>query len=225
MHLWESGGRLRLTPLSAGIATVTVTAANGSGSAAQVFAIAVGPGAPLPVGRIEGVTLDDGGAALHISLAEYFRSGAVRYSVSVDPGGVVHAWQSGGRLWLTPLAAGVARVSVTAANSAGSAEQVVVVGVDPAAPRVLGPIGDLTLAVAGPAAELELADYFAGGVTGYRLSVDAPGVVHLWESGGRLRLTPLAAGSARVEVTALNSGGSTSLAFTVSVEAVATVDP
>ena len=225
VHLWESGGRLRLTPLSAGVATVTVTAANGSGSAAQVFAIAVRPGAPLPAGRIEGVTLDEGGAALHINLAEYFRSEAVRYSVSADPGGVVHAWEAGGGLWLTPLAAGVARVSVTAANSAGSAEQVVVVTVDPAAPRVLGVIEDLALARAGPAAELDLADHFAGGVTGYRLSVDAPGVVHLWESGGRLRLTPLAPGVARVEVTALNGGGSTSLAFTVSVEAIVAAGP
>ena len=42
--------------------------------------------------------------------------------------------------------------------------------------------------------------------------------MHLWESGGRLTLIPLAAGSAMVTVTATNAGGSIESIFSVTVK-------
>ena len=218
LHLWQSRGRLRLTPLSAGVATVTVTATNGSGSAVQVFAVAVGPAAPSVLGGAERIALAEGGAARELDLGDYFGGEAARYHLSADPGGVVHGWESGGRLTLTPLAAGVATLGVTATNSAGSAEQLFVVAVVAAAPAPLGRIEGITLSAAGEARELELVDYFSGAGARYRGAADPVGVAHVWVSEGRLRLTPLAAGEATVTVTASNEGGSARQEFAVRVE-------
>ncbi len=217
LHLWESRGRLRLTPLSAGVATVTVTASNASGSARQAFAVAVGPAAPRVLGRAEPIALAEGGPERDIDLGNYFGGEGARYHVSADPGGVVHGWESGGRLTLTPLAAGVATVGVIATNSAGSTEQRFFVQVGAAAPAPLGGIEAVTLAAGGEAREFDLADVFSGPVERYQVSVDPVGIVHAWLSAGRLRLTPLAAGSATVVVTASNDGGSARQEFAVVV--------
>ena len=102
-------------------------------------------------------------------------------------------------------------VTVTATNGAGSAAQEIVVVVSRRAPRVIeelrrpdvhtpepprGPPTSRTTSSATP-----------------RATVRAPsraGVVHLWESDGRLTLTPLAAGSTTVTAWSTNSGGTAS---------------
>ena len=218
LYLWESGGRLRLTPLAAGVAVVEVTAANASGSVSQLFAVTVEAEAPRALGRIEGVTLTVGGDAWDVALADHFAGVVERYAAAAEPGGVVHLWESDGRLRLTPLAAGTATVTATAINTAGSAEQVFAVAVAPAAPRALGGMEDVTLAEGGEATEVDLSDYFGGMVDRYVVTADAVGVVHVWESGGRLTLTPLASGSAAVTVRALNGSGSAAQGFAVTVE-------
>ena len=218
VHLWESGGRLTLTPLAPGVATVTVTASNAAGSAGQVVVVAVAPAAPRALGSIEGVTLVEGGAARELDLDDYFGGEVAGYDVTAVPGAIVHLWESDGRLWLTPLVAGAATVTVTATNVAGSAEQAVAVVVAPAAPRVLGEIAVVVLAEGGEALAFELPDYFGGVVARYEVSADPGGAVHAWESGGRLTLTPLAAGVATVTVTALNGSGSATQEFAVTVD-------
>ena len=221
VHLWESGGRLRLAPLAAGVASVTVTAANASGSVEHVFAVTVAPAAPRALGAIEGVTLIEGVEARELELADHFGGTVVRYELTSVPDGVVHLWESGGRLRLTPLAAGLATVTVTVTNAVGSVELSFGVAVAPAAPRALGGIADMTLAEGGDAREIELTDYFGGLVDRYVVTADPVGVVHVWESGGRLRLTPLALGVATVTMTALNGSGSGEQQFAVSVEPAA----
>ena len=225
LHLWESGGRLRLTPLAAGVATVEATAANASGSVSQLFAVTVESEAPRALGRIEGVTLTVGGDAWEVALADHFAGVVERYVAAAEPGGVVHLWESDGRLRLTPLAAGTATVTATAINTAGSAEQAFAIAVAPAAPRALGGIAGVTLAEGGEAPEVDLSDYFGGMVDRYVVTADPVGVVHVWESGGRLTLTPLASGSASVMVTALNGSGSAAQEFAVTVEPPAAAGP
>ena len=225
LHVWESGGRLRLTALAAGVAMVEATAVNASGSVSQLFAVAVEPDAPAALGRIEGVTLTVGDDAWDVALADHFAGVVERYVAAAEPGGVVHLWELGGRLRLTPLAAGTATVTVTATNTAGSAEQVFAVAVAPAAPRALGGIAGVTLAEGGEAPEVDLSDYFGGMVDRYVVTADPVGVVHVWESGGRLTLTPLASGSAAVTVTALNGSGSAAQEFAVTVEPPAAAGP
>ena len=218
VHVWESGGRLTLTPLAPGVATVTVTASNVAGSAGQVVVVAVAPAAPTALGSIEGVPLVEGGAARELDLDDYFGGEVAGYDVTAVPGAIVHLWESDGRLWLTPLVAGAATVTVTATNVAGSAEQAVAVVVAPAAPRVLGEIAVVALAEGGEALAFDLTDYFSGVVARYEVSADPGGVVHAWESDGRLALTPLAAGVATVTVTALNGSGSATQEFAVTVD-------
>ena len=225
VHLWQSGGRLTLTPLAAGVATVTVTASNAAGSAEQVVVVVVAPAAPRVLGSIEGVTLVEGGAAWELDLGDYFGGEVAGYDVTAVPGAIVHLRESDGRLWLTPLVAGAATVTVTASNAAGRAEQAVAVAVTPAAPRALGRIEGVTLAEGGEALAFELPDYFGGAVERYEVSADPVGVVHPWESGGRLMLTPLAPGVATVTVTALNGSGSAAQEFAVTVESPAAAGP
>ena len=225
VHVWESGGRLRLAPLAPGVATVTVTASNAAGSAGQVVVVAVAPAAPRALGSIEGVTLVEGGAARELDLDDYFGGEVAGYDVTAVPGAIVHLWESDGRLWLTPLVAGAATLTVTATNVAGSAEQAVAVVVAPGAPRVLGEIAVGALAEGGEALAFDLTDYFGGAVARYEVSADSVGVVHLWASGRRLRLTPLAAGVATVTVTALNGSGSATQEFAVTVEPPAVDTP
>ncbi len=224
-HLWESGGRLRLTPLSPGVASVSVTAANASGRAGQVFAVAVDPAAPRPLGRIEGVTLREGGTGLAFDLADHFSGAVARYELSADPGGVAHPWESDGRLTLTPLSPGGATITLIAANAGGRAGQAFAVTVAPLAPMPLGRIEDVTLAGDGEAREIDLGEYFSGVIARHGSAVDPAGVVRLRVSSGRLMLTPLDAGAATVTVTASNESGSASQEFAVAVEPPAAADP
>ena len=145
LHLWESGGRLTLTPLAAGAATVTVWAANSSGSATQTFEVVVKQRAPKALAGSMPLRLTEGGAPHEIDLADYFGGAVARYEVTTVPGGVVHLWQSGGRLTVTPLSTGIATVTVTATNDSGSSVQGFDLAVAPAAPRTLGGIPDVAL--------------------------------------------------------------------------------
>ena len=195
MHVWESGGRLALTPLSPGVARVTVTRGErqrqrtGSG-----FEVTVRPQAPGALAGSQVVTLTVGAEAEEIELADHFSGMVARYEVQAVPGGFVHVWESGGRLALTPLSPGVARVTVTAANGSGRAGQDILVTVAPAAPVVLGAIPDAALSEGGGEHEVALADYFSGVIARYEAVAVPDDVVHVWESGGRLRLAPSGSG-------------------------------
>ena len=119
------GAAVTVTALAVGEATVTITATNASGETEQAFAVSV----RLPV-----VTLVKGGAAKQIELADYFGQEVTAYEVAVSPNGIVHVSRSGSQLTLTGAAVGSATVTVTAANTGGSAEQSFAVTVLPPTP-------------------------------------------------------------------------------------------
>ena len=179
----------------------------------QGFDLAVVPAAPRMLGGIPDVALREGGATREIALADYFDGASVSYEATARPDGILHLWESGGRLRLTPLATGVATVEATAANASGSVSQLFAVAVEPDAPAALGRIEGVTLTVGGDAWEVALADHFVSVVERYVAAAEPGGVVHLWESDGWLRLTPLAAGTATVTVTATNTAGSAEQSF------------
>ena len=211
------GATVTVTAVAAGSATVTVTATNTGGSAEQSFAVTVLPPAPATVGSIEAATITEGDTH-EVAASEYFSGEGVTYGAGSSDSEVATVEVEGAAVTVTAVAAGSAMVTVTAENSAGSAEQSFAVTVTPPAPATVGSTLSLTLSEGGDAHEIDLAHSFSGSVERYGVAATPGGIVHLWESGGRLTLTPLAAGSAMVTVTATNAGGSIESVFSVTVK-------
>ena len=217
------GDVVAVTAVDAGFTRITLTATDGIRSAQQDILVIVLPRAPRVLRGVADVALAEGEAASGIRLADYLDGKLARYQATAVPGGVVHVWESGGRLALTPLSPGVARVTVTAANGSGSARLSFEVTVRPQAPGALAGSQAVTLTVGAEAEEIELADHFSGMVARYEVQAVPGGFVHVWESGGRLALTPLSPGVARVTVTAANGSGSAGQDILVTVAPAAPV--
>ena len=212
------GATVTVTAIAAGSATITVTATNAGGSAEQSFAVTVAPPAPTAVGSIEAATITEGATHM-VTASDYFEGAGVTYAAeSSDTASPRWRWRAQ-TVTVTAVAAGSATVTVTATNAGGSAEQAFAVTVLPRAPTPVGTIEAMTLAEGGAAQSVDLADHFSGAVVRYSVSAVPGGIMHVWESGGRLTLTPLAAGVATVTVTALGAGGSAEQTFAVTVQA------
>ena len=133
-----SGATVRVTPLTAGTATVTVAATDALGSggtAARSFTVTVANRSPVAVGALSAVRLPlaDGAAAVDVSGAFLDPDGdPLTYAASSSPPGVATAEMaktggaagargpSGSTVMLTPRAAGAATVTVTATDAFGS---------------------------------------------------------------------------------------------------------
>ena len=212
------GAVVTVTAVATGSATITVTATNVGGSTEQAFAVTVVPPAPAAVGSIEAATITEGATHM-VTASGYFVGEGATYTAESSDTGVATVAVDGAVVTVTAVAVGSATVTVTATNAGGSAEQAFAVTVVPPAPAAVGSIAAATLAGGGAAQSVDLADYFSGAVVRYSVSAVPGGIVHVWESGGRLTLTPLAAGVATVMVTALGAGGSAGQTFAVTVQA------
>ena len=134
-----SGSTVTLSPVSAGIATVTVTARDPDGAnATQSIAVTVEEDGgtnrpPRPTGSIPAQTLTVGGAATSLNVARYFTDpdgDRLTYSAASSRTVIVRASASGGTVTLTPVSAGSATVTVTARDPDGlSATQSIAVTV------------------------------------------------------------------------------------------------
>ena len=220
-----SGSVLTLTPGAAGTATVTVTASDPGGlSATQMFQVGVQPAetpnrTPTTVGSIPDQLLTAGDDPTTVNLASYFSDpdgDVLAYGAVSDNTGVARARVSGSVLTLTPGAAGTATVTVTASDPGGlSATQMFQVGVQPAetpnrTPTTVGSIPDQLLTAGDDPTTVNLASYFSdpdGDVLAYGAVSDNTGVARARVSGSVLTLTPGAAGTATVTVTASDPGG------------------
>ena len=135
-----SGGAVTLTPVSAGTASVTVTARDPGGlSATQSIAVTVVEGtnrAPRSTGSVPAQTLTVGGGSASVVVTRYFTDpdgDALTYTARSSRSGVVTTGVSGGAVTLTPVSAGTARVTVTARDPGGlSATQSILVRVQAA---------------------------------------------------------------------------------------------
>ena len=121
-----SGGAVTLTPVSAGTATVTVTARDPGGlSARQSIAVTVERGAnrvPRSTGSVPAQTLTVGGGSASVVVTRYFTDpdgDALTYTARSSRSGVVTTGVSGGAVTLTPVSAGTASVTITARDPGG----------------------------------------------------------------------------------------------------------
>ena len=94
---------------------------------------------------------------------------------------------------VTAVDIGFTRITLTATDGIRSAQQDILTIVLPRRPKVLRSVADVALAEGEAASEIRLADYRDGKLVRYQATAVPGRVVHVWESGGRLKLTALAA--------------------------------
>ena len=222
-----SGSTVTLSPVSAGTATVTVTARDPDGeNAMQSIAVTVeeggGTGDTFGVGeRIP--TFPRGSAALSGS----FRNASVRLSggvATVTMGAGGYARYSDYTYTCTVsecviVDQEVTRGTVRRESSGGGTNR---------PPRATGSVPAQTLTVGRGSTSVNVARYFTdpdGDRLTYTASSSRTGVVRAAASGSTVTLTPVAAGTATVTVTARDPGGeSATQAIAVTVQAGGGVD-
>ena len=230
-----NGSTLTITASVAGTTEITVTARDGAASVQDTFTVTVssperpertGPG--LNLQTFSSPSADP----MMIELGQYFER-EVGYRASSDNPTAVEATVDGATLTLTPKAAGDAVVTVTPFNSGGDGAPLTFrVRVEPEptttpAPPTINsadPILDRTLVLGDDIQPMDISGHFRGEVTSYEAVSRAPAtVVADVTDAGELTLTLRKHGTARVTVTARNSGGEVSDDFNVTVQAKPTL--
>ncbi len=208
---------------------------NGTRQVVANFRVAPANRRPEPVGTISAQELTESSPALGVPVDGFFRDpdgdplALTARSGHVD---TVTVLLSGAVLWLTPGAAGVATVTVTATDPGGlSATQSFAVTVTQPGNRPPAAAGNLpTRALpVGETVALDVSVGFVdpdGDVLTYTVSSSRPQVVTVRVSGPRVTLTAVRAGTATVRVTATDPGGlSATQSFAVTVTPLFTDDP
>ena len=224
-----SGSTITIAGVSAGSATVTVTARDPGGlSAVQTVGVRVERGnrAPEAVRSIPPVGLAPG-EDVTFEASSYFSDpdgDALSYAAESSDGSVATASASGSTVTLTGVAAGGATVTVAASDPAGlSATQTVDVTVSDGsnrAPEGTLPFLDVTIP-AGVTITFNVFSYFFdpdGDPLTYSGRTSNPEVTAVAVSGSALSLTGVARGQATVAVTARDPGNlPATLSFGVNV--------
>ena len=133
-----SDSHLRMNPLAAGTATVTVEATDPKGlSFSQTFSVTVNPPpnrAPVALGTISDQTLMARGASRVVDVSGIFHDldgDTLHYTARSDNRSVVSTSVSNGRVTLVPLREGSANVTVTASDGELSASLSIAVSITP----------------------------------------------------------------------------------------------
>ena len=215
-----SANQVILTPVSAGTATIRVTATDPSQrSVTQAFTATVRPPTrqnrpPVTVGRIQNQTVVVGSGAQTLNVAPYFRDDdgdTLSYTASSsDPSVVTARLSTESDVTIRPVRNGTAIITVTASdNRGGTATQTFTVSPNNP-PETVGKIPDQTLVAGGSAVTLNLPDYFRDadgdnltyGVSIFRARFYTEDVVLPSVSGSVLTLKPMSAGTRTIVVTA-----------------------
>ena len=223
-----SGSTLTIAGVSAGTATVTVTARDPGGlTATQGTSVTVERAnrAPLAVGTIPPSTVVVG-ETVTVTVSEYFSDpdgDALTYAAGSSDAAVASVSVSGSRVTVTGVAVGSATVTVTATDPGGlTAAQTftVSVGTGNRAPNPVDTIPAQTVTI-GDSVTVDASAYFSdpdGDALTYAAGSSDAAVASVSVSGSRVTVTGVAVGSATVTVTATDPGGLTAAqTFTVSV--------
>ena len=219
-----TGSQVTVTPVAAGSATITVTASDGTLSATQTISISVAAAnlAPTTIGTISALTLTTGDSAIQIDVSSNFNdpdNDDLMYTANSNNSSVAKVIASGSQVTITPVSAGIATITVTASDGKLTAEHTISVSVaQNQAPVAIGRISDRTLTVGDSAILIDVSSNFQdpdGNSLSYTVRSNNPSAATATVSGSQVTITPVAAGSAIITVTA--SDGELTAVQTISV--------
>ena len=221
-----SGSEVTIRPVSAGSATVTVTATDPGGlKATQIIAVTVVPTVtvvprenrpPQAVGTIAARVLTKGGSPVTVDVSGSFRDpdgNALSYAAESSDDLVATATVSGSEVTIRPVSASSATVTVTATDPGGlKATQIIVVAVVPEyqPPQAVGTIAARVLTEGGSQVTVDVSGSFRdpdGDALSYAAESSDDLVATATVSGSEVTIRPVSAGSATVTVTATDPGG------------------
>ena len=214
-----SGSVVSVTPVSAGAATVTVTATNSAGSATQMFDVTVSnPGAPGTRGSLADLELVLGQPPHTVEVVRAFTGDYLDFTAASSSPGVASVAVAGSVVTVTPVSVGMTTVTVTATNSGGTATQTFDVTVsNPDAPQAVGTLDDLDLVLGEPPHPVQVERAFTGQYLEFTAVSSNPGIASVTVSGSVVAVTPATLGMTTVTVTATNSAGQATQTFDVTV--------
>ena len=218
------GLRVRVVPVGAGTATITLGASNAGGRTDLTFQVTVTYPPPGIGGPLSDVELEIGeSVVIDVSDAFTGRVEDMTAMTSSDAHATVSLertlpregpWQS--RLTLTAIAAAEVTVSLVATNGGGSTERTFTLTIPDHSPMLGEPLEPVSMYV-DDTETVDLADAFVGNALAYSASSSAEDTATVSVDGTTLTLMGHAAGSAAVTVTATNSAGSVSQELQVTV--------
>ncbi|WP_058829600.1 S-layer homology domain-containing protein [Paenibacillus polymyxa] len=233
-----NGSDLKITPVNAGAATITVTANDGKGGTINgQFNVTITPmipeavnHAPIVETSISNVTTGAADGIKTVSLASVFAdedSDALTFTATSTDTGVVTVAVNGSDLKITPVNAGTAMITVTANDgNGGTVDTNFTLTVTPLpavnhAPVVQNTINDISTEAGAMDTTIGLASTFADedlDLLTYSAGSSDPSVATVSVTGDQLSITPLAVGSATVTATADDGkGGTVQTIFQVTV--------
>ena len=227
-----SGSTLTINGVATGIAQISATATDPGGlTATQTFIVTVNPQgnrAPVAVGTIPAQTVDVG-ATVPVDLDGYFSdpdSDTLTYTATSLYTSRATVGVSGSTLTINGIATGIARIAVTATDPSGlTAPQEFIVTVNPQgnrAPVAVGTIPAQTVDV-GATVPVDLDGYFSdpdSDTLTYTATSLYTSRATVSVSGSTLTINGIAAGIARIAVTATDPSG-----LTAPQEFIVTVNP
>ena len=183
------------------------------------LSVALALAAPTKGAAVAARTIPARPVAGQVDVSGAFKGTVESYTATSSDTAVVTTSVNGSVVTLNGVAVGAARVTVTAANAAGSATQSFAVTVRPvAAPQKAATPAAQTVAAGGSAA-VDVTSAFSGTVDGYGATSGDTAVVTVSTNGAVVTLRGVAAGTATVTVTATNTGGSATQSLAVTVNA------
>ena len=203
--------------LAPGTYTLETTTYRAAREAAYTLSASSAVSAPTRGDPLEAQEIQARHAAAQIDVSAAFGGIIDTYTATSSDTSILTASVNGSVLTLNGVTAGTATVTVTAANTAGRAEQSFAVTVRPAtAPQATGTLAAQTL-TAGDSIDVDVASAFTGTVETYVVTSSNAAVVDVALAGSTITLSGVAAGTATVTVTATNTAGSATQTLTVTV--------
>ena len=215
-----SGSVVSVTPVSAGMTTVTVTATNSARHRdADIRRDGEQPGGP---GHEWGASPTWSwclGQPPHpVQVERAFTGDYLDFTAASSSSGVASVVVAGSVVTVTPVSVGMTTVTVTATNSGGTATQTFDVTVsNPDAPQAVGTLDDLDLVLGEPPHPVQVERAFTGQYLEFTAVSSNPGIASVTVSGSVVAVTPAALGMTTVTVTATNSAGQATQTFDVTV--------
>ena len=216
------GSMLTITGVSAGMATITVTATDTEGATAmQTIMVTVPNSAPMAVGSIDAVSdLMAGDTSEAMDVSMYFSdadaSDTLTYTATSDMEMYAMVAVDGSMLTITGVSAGMATITVTATDTEGAtAMQTIMVTVPNSTPMAYGAIDSVSLTAGDMSDAMDVSMYFtdadANDTVSYSAESDDEAVATASVDGSMVTINAVGAGMATITVTATDAAGATAM--------------